>query len=359
MSLLSPPAELVAASALTLLFPLSFIDPPRRESQPSLPCIAESSGTKRRLGLRLWYGATILPPKEWASEESLPSLISSLAVARSLTPSEVAMMLVAQKETDAEDRDRGLIEPWPPPATTVPKAPVVASPAISVEWQDNSVGLNAQSPPRILEGGLPIEPPLYFTESLGELQTHVKGRQGARPSSNSCWMLLLLTLNTLTVCWVFWQLKQRMEQMLHSQEAALGDLADVVKNRALQLHDLRAPLGSLSPPESFHDEVFYEWGAVDMEKEGSPPAVDPFKQEFAVAEGSPPLKQPGSLHRGPGTGTFIQRSRTYGHSAEFLLSPTKTSGRPHLGSQRVGLDELSDVGPQPQSSPSADSQLTE
>ncbi|CDI76322.1 hypothetical protein, conserved [Eimeria acervulina] len=213
-----------------------------------------------------------------------------------------------------------------PPAAGGRKPSGGASPAASVDWQ----GLPMYNPAAIgyalhgpvaaregLQGGLVPARALYETP----LQSRSRERKGGGGGDAlvKWWLLMLMTLNTLASCWGLWELRQRTAQIIHAQEAALGELTDTIRRRVLPVFDQNLFPDTLlpSPMDSLTRQLFNEWAGT---RDEGPPTVQNTEEETTSHKPRPPRLplHAGNLEQG--------RQRRQTHLPDFLLSPTVPTG---------------------------------
>ncbi|CDJ56107.1 hypothetical protein, conserved [Eimeria maxima] len=207
-----------------------------------------------------------------------------------------------------------------PPAPEGGKPSGGASPGVSADWQgaptyNAAIGYALQGP-LAREGLLPARV-VYETP----LQSQSRERKGGGGDSlTKWWLLMLMTLNTLASCWGLWELRQRTAQIIHAQEAALGELTDTIRRRVLPMCDQHLFPDALlpSPMDSLTRQLFHDWAGTRDEG----PVVQNAEEE-AFSNKHKPLQLP--LHAG---NAEQSRQRQPAQLPDFLLSPTVPTGPP-------------------------------
>ncbi|CDJ27159.1 uncharacterized protein EMH_0007020 [Eimeria mitis] len=207
-----------------------------------------------------------------------------------------------------------------PPAAGVRKAhDGGASPGASADWQGGpiynaAIGYALQGPlaREGLQGGLLPARVVYETP----LQSRSRERTGGGGGEGliKWWLLMLMTLNTLASCWGLWELRQRTAQIIHAQEAALGELTDTIRRRVLPVFDQNLFPDTLipSPVDSLTRQIFNDWGGP---RDEVPPMQN--SDEDASPTRHIPPRLPllaGNLEQ--------SRQRRPAPLPDFLLSPT-------------------------------------
>ncbi|CDJ45920.1 hypothetical protein, conserved [Eimeria brunetti] len=212
-----------------------------------------------------------------------------------------------------------------PPAPGGRKASGGASPGASADWQgapmyNAAIGYALQGP--LVREGLPggVLPARVVYET--PLQSRSRERKGGGSGDGlmKWWLLMLMTLNTLASCWVLWELRQRTAQIIHAQEAALGELTDTIRRRVLPVFDQNLFHDALlpSPMDSLTHQLFNDWA-------GTRDEVLPMQN--VEEESSPTRHVPPrlALH---GNNIEPGRQRRPPPLPDFLLSPTVPTGPP-------------------------------
>ncbi|CDI85843.1 hypothetical protein, conserved [Eimeria praecox] len=210
-----------------------------------------------------------------------------------------------------------------PPAAGGRKASGGASPAASADWQgapmyNAALGYALQGPlaGEGMQGGLLPARVVYETP----LQSRSRERKGVGGGDGltKWWLLMLMTLNTLASCWGLWELRQRTAQIIHAQEAALGELTDTIRRRVLPVFDQNLFPDALlpSPMDSLTRQLFNEWAGTREEA----PVLQSAEEEAPSNKHRPPRLP---LHAG---NLEQSRQRRPPPLPDFLLSPTVPTG---------------------------------
>ncbi|KAL8444939.1 hypothetical protein Emag_005259 [Eimeria magna] len=194
------------------------------------------------------------------------------------------------------------------------KSPDAASPAVSAEWQPSLV---FQHDTRYLDKHVGRDPhPIHSAfsrDSRAETETRrIKGN-GSSSNALSCWLMALMTLNTLVLCMTIWQLRVRASRMMHAQELAIGELADAVKLRLLPCFEQGFQANTLTPSvlDARITQRLYDW-TLEKHEVVFAPSVD---DASSVFDGPP------AYSNSQGPPDLIAGSPEEGAPVDFLLSP--------------------------------------
>lgn len=156
----------------------------------------------------------------------------------------------------------------------------------------------------------------YVDESLIASRTRERrgffsSRAGGPCAMPQCWLLILVTLNTLAMCWGFIQLRRSTAQLMHAQEAAAGELQEMLRSQLLPLLK-GAPILTAEGPEVYPAAQggLFGWGASSgaFGDEGRE-AADGYRRGPPYMQSSQRVALPGA----PGALPL---------APEFLLSPS-------------------------------------
>ncbi|KAL8433069.1 hypothetical protein Efla_006268 [Eimeria flavescens] len=183
------------------------------------------------------------------------------------------------------------------------------SPAMSGEWQSflaYQPYVRFQDKPGARDQQLGN--PAYSYDTAAETQRRDARGSGANPNSLSCWIMALVALNTLVLCFGLWQLRVRGARMMHAHEMAMGELAEVIRLHLLPCFKQSFDATPLThgPLDAHITQQLYDW---------SPPGQQP-PFSFTAGDAGDVAEKPG-LFSTRSTGLGIHAG-----SVDFLLSPT-------------------------------------
>ncbi|KAL8448318.1 hypothetical protein Emed_003848 [Eimeria media] len=192
--------------------------------------------------------------------------------------------------------------------------PHAASPGVSAEWQPSLV---FQHDTRYLDKHAGREPPpspsAFTHDSRAETETRRSKGSGGSSNALGCWLMALMTLNTLVLCVTVWQLRVRASRMMHAQEMAIGELADAVKLRLLPCFEQGFQASTLTPSvlDARITQRLYDW-TLEKHEVFLAPSID---DASSVFDGPPAYINP------QGPPELMGGPPDEGAPVDYLLSP--------------------------------------
>lgn len=170
------------------------------------------------------------------------------------------------------------------------------------------------------------------------VETQCRGRRATSLNSNNvnCWLMALMTLNTLAVCLGLWQLRLRASRMMHAQEEAIGELTDAIRSHFPSLFDQGIETSSLMHSHrDGHGLSFNEWAPTNDKQ----PMSAQEDQSVPLTPLSPSLRSSTFTPQFGAAETRLRRPPT-----DFLLSPTVDTS--HTNIFQTPSDILSEAYPE-------------